>query len=144
MYILLGIFNAWSLFYSDGLRKKHIRYYKNEGEILITASKISVKTGWRISGNTKSKTEADMLTNILTNELIWYSYNKYFLIPFDLFTPWIITFLITLYILNKILNHLYYRLIQSGNSKYLVHKKVKVLCTYRNTKSSNKDHDTFH
>ncbi len=84
-----------------------------------------------------------MLADILTKEFIWNSYIKYFLLPFQPFLPWVITFAITIFIFNKILDHLYYRLIQSGNPKSLKSKKCRVLCTIYNTRSSNKHHDTY-
>lgn len=84
-----------------------------------------------------------MLADILTKEFIWNSYIRYFLLPLQPFLPWIITFAITVFIFNSILDHLYYRLIQSSNPKNLNHKKCRVPCIIYNTRSSDKNHDTF-
>ncbi len=78
-----------------------------------------------------------MLVDILTKELIWNSYFRYFLIPFEPFLPWAITFIISGFIMNKILNHLYYRLIPSGNPRNLAHNKCRVLCSNYDTKPFN-------
>ncbi len=84
-----------------------------------------------------------MLADLLTKEFIMNSYIKYFLSPFESLLPWVITFIITGFVVNKILDHLYYRLIQSGSHKNLTRKKCKVLCSIYDTRPSDKDHDTY-
>lgn len=84
-----------------------------------------------------------MLTEILTKEFIWNSYIKFFLTPFESFLPWVVALIIMGLIINKILDHLYYRFIQSGNSKGLTRKKCHVLCSSYIPRNSDKHHDTY-
>lgn len=80
-----------------------------------------------------------MLADLLTKEFMWNSYIKFFLPPFQNFLPWLIIIAIAGIIINKILDHLYYRLILSGNSKSLASKRCRVLCSGYESRTSNKD-----
>ena len=84
-----------------------------------------------------------MLADLLTNEMIWNTYIKYFLLPIGPIIPWVVIFAVTVFIFNKVLDYSYYRFIQSGNSRNLSHKKWRVLCPTYNTKSLNKYHNTY-
>jgi hypothetical protein len=57
--------------------------------------------------------------------------------------PWVIVLIIMGLIINKILDHLYYRFIQSGNSKALTRKKCHVLCSNYVPRQPDKHHDTY-
>lgn len=83
-----------------------------------------------------------MFADILTKEFIWNSYIRFFLSPFESFLPWVITFVITGFIVNKILDHLYYRLIQSGSHKNLTRKKCHILCSDYSSRPEDKNKST--
>ncbi|WMJ88042.1 hypothetical protein [Anaerocolumna sp. MB42-C2] len=84
-----------------------------------------------------------MLADLLTNEMIWNTYIKYFLLPIEPIIPWVVIFAVTVFIFNKVLDYSYYRFIRSGSSRALSHKKWRILCPIYNFKSSNKYHNTY-
>ncbi|GEM_PF-4073708 len=84
-----------------------------------------------------------MLADILTKEFIWNSYIRCLLLPFESLLPWVIIFVITGFIFNEILNHLYYRLMQSGNPRLLTRKKCRVMCSGYDTRPFRKNHDSY-
>ncbi len=84
-----------------------------------------------------------MLAEVLTKDFIWNSYIRFFLTPFESFIPWVIAIIITGFVINKILDHLYYRLIQSGSTKNLTHKRCRVLCSNYNTRPVDEKKESY-
>jgi len=75
-----------------------------------------------------------MIADILTMELISDLYIKNFLLPFMPILSLLLATIIIGFVLNKILNQLYYFFLVSADSKLLAHKKVKVCCVVCKTK----------